>query len=273
MKTTALMTIAATLIAAALLAQESEPNKPRSDPFGPDVAQQEPGQRAPPAAVNKGRGFSAMQMSGEPDTPRAGDYSSCWAAAQMDVGKVWLDLQYARSVIPKEVWVYENCAPGAAYQVTGINDGEEFPLWRGVDPTPRDKPKGISKFRLQTDRRFGRIRVYMDCKAVTGWNEIDAVALVDLQGNPQWAKTAAASSTYSVGKQAEFVDPFADPALVLQESIEETRRLIRQQHGQLKSLQNQVESHKRSLAQLETRLEKLAAAHERMVLTPQRNSR
>ena len=124
-------------------------------------------------------------------------YRGGWAARTSDVGKVWIELTYAKRLSPIEVWVYENCAPGAAYQVTGFVDGKEILLWRGVDPTPRNVPKGISKIKVKTKAKLDRIRVYLDCKKVTGWNEIDAVGLIDSQGKVHWAAQATASSTYA----------------------------------------------------------------------------
>ena len=42
-----------------------------------------------------------------------------------------------------------------------------------------------------------RSRSYIESTRVKGWNEIDAVGLVDAQGNRQWAQKATASSTYA----------------------------------------------------------------------------
>jgi len=47
------------------------------------------------------------------------------------------------------------------------------------------------------DSKTKKIKLYIDSKSVPGWNEIDAVSLVDSEGNTQWAKKAVASSTYA----------------------------------------------------------------------------
>jgi hypothetical protein len=54
----------------------------------------------------------------------------------------------------------------------------------------------VSKFRLSNAGSTTQIKIYLDSPAVPGWNEIDAVALVDAQGKRHWARRAAASSSY-----------------------------------------------------------------------------
>jgi hypothetical protein len=41
------------------------------------------------------------------------------------------------------------------------------------------------------------IKLYLDSVKVAGWNEIDAVGLVDEEGKTHWATSATASSTYA----------------------------------------------------------------------------
>lgn len=214
-----------------------------------------PGQEETP--VNKGGSFSAMQLTGEPDTPRAGDYGTCWAAATSDGGKVWIELVYERRVLPREIWVYENCAPGALYQVTAIDDEEEIQLWRGADPTPRIAPKGISKIKLDINRRLNRFRIYLDCKKVPGWNEIDAVGLVDGQRQIHWAVSATASSVYSRGELVKFIDPFADPHETHLEKLADLKQQIKQQWITLQSLQQQLKQGEAKLVNLEVQLKQL----------------
>jgi hypothetical protein len=42
-----------------------------------------------------------------------------------------------------------------------------------------------------------RVKLYLDTAAVPGWNEIDAVELVDAEGNAQWASGSTASSAWN----------------------------------------------------------------------------
>jgi hypothetical protein len=44
-----------------------------------------------------------------------------------------------------------------------------------------------------------RVKVYLNSPAVAGWNEIDAVGLIGLDGSTQWAISVEASSSYAIG--------------------------------------------------------------------------
>jgi hypothetical protein len=70
-------------------------------------------------------------------------------------------------------------------------------LWKGADPTAVNSGKGISKIPCKGKFKTCRIKVYLDSPAVAGWNEIDAVGLIDTKGKTQWATSADASSTFA----------------------------------------------------------------------------
>ena len=94
--------------------------------------------------------------------------------------------------------VYETFNPGALDRVTGYDpSGKEVELWSGADPTPPGSEKGISVIALHPPFDLTRIRVYVDSPKVAGWNEIDAVGLLDAAGTTRWAASATASSTYA----------------------------------------------------------------------------
>jgi hypothetical protein len=96
------------------------------------------------------------------------------------------------------IWVHETYNPGALVKVTAFNSaGEEVLAWEGEDPTPRDRPKGISVIPVNLDFEFARIKLYINSPAVPGWNEIDAVALADAGGEKHWATSVECSTTYA----------------------------------------------------------------------------
>ena len=55
----------------------------------------------------------------------------------------------------------------------------------------------IADVPLSTTQPVSRIRLHLDSVKVPGWNEIDAVALVEPNGKQHWAADASASSTYA----------------------------------------------------------------------------
>jgi hypothetical protein len=145
------------------------------------------------------RGWGPEQATGAPDTyPQQGDIVTAWASKTPDGQQEWLLLEYANAVIPKEVHVYETFNPGAVVRVTAFTlAGEEVEAWKGQDPTAVGSGKGISKIKVKVKFKTNRIKVYIDSPAVQGWNEIDAVGLVDQKGKAQWATAAEASSTFA----------------------------------------------------------------------------
>lgn len=145
------------------------------------------------------RPWGPEQATGAPDTwPNSGDLTTAWASATPDGQREWLELTYKEAVRPAAVLVYETYNPGAVDRITGYDaNGKEVELWSGSDPTPAGSEKGISVIPLHPDFDLTRIRVYLDSQKVAGWNEIDAVGLLDASGTTHWAAGATASSTYA----------------------------------------------------------------------------
>ena len=145
------------------------------------------------------RPWGPEQATGAPDTwPNSGDLTTAWASQTPDGQPEWLELTYDAPIRPLAVLVYETYNPGAVDRVTGYDAaGKEIELWSGNDPTPAGKEKGISVIPIHPEFDLSRVRIYLDSPKVTGWNEIDAVGLLDEAGKTHWATSATASSTYA----------------------------------------------------------------------------
>jgi hypothetical protein len=145
------------------------------------------------------RAWGPEQATGAPNTwPNSGDLTTAWASATPDGQREWLELTYKDATRPAAVLVYETYNPGAVDRVTGYDaSGKEVELWSGADPTPAGTEKGISVIPVHPDFDLTRIRIYLDSPKVPGWNEIDAVGLLDATGTTHWADSATASSTYA----------------------------------------------------------------------------
>ena len=151
------------------------------------------------ARIKTKRNWGPEQATGEPDTPKAGDKTTAWASLTPDGQDEWLVLEYEKAVKPIVVNVYETFNPGALYKVTLFDaDGKEVVAWEGDDPTPVGSGKGVSGVKVGVEVETKKVKLYLKSKEVKGWNEIDAVGLVDKDGNVHWAKSAEASSTYAV---------------------------------------------------------------------------
>jgi len=142
-------------------------------------------------------GWGVREATGPPDTSRFGDIPTAWASKTQDGQVEWLQLDFAAEVVPRAVHIHETYNPGAVTKITRVNLlGIEETLWQGTDPTPASAGGGVSKIALQGRKPTSRIKIYLDSPSVKGWNEIDAVGLIDSQGQPHWATKASASSSY-----------------------------------------------------------------------------
>ncbi len=151
--------------------------------------------------------WGADQATGPPDTPRAGDLRTAWASLTADGQQEWLVLEYLETVKPAEIQVYESHNPGAISKITVFDPGgKEVEIEK---PSPKGKAIDggvvVSKFPVKVDFPVRRVKLYLDSPEIKGWNEIDAVGLVDAQGRTHWAAKAEASSTFADRRSGGFV--------------------------------------------------------------------
>ncbi len=175
-------------------------------------------QRVRDQLMRSGEGSSAAkrpwgpeQACGAPDTLQPGDFATAWASATPDEQREWLEVDFGKQIDGVALVVYENNAPGAVDKLVLLDAGANVIDVRGVkDPTPTSAPSGVSIFPLVGSMHG--VRVELDSANVPGWNEIDAVGLLDKQGQVHWAKTAKASSTFADvagGLPVQVGQPFA----------------------------------------------------------------
>lgn len=149
------------------------------------------------------RDWGPEQAAGKPDTPETGDFASAWASLTPDGGDEWLKLRYETPLQPQQVKIYETLNPGAAYKLSVFSPRrEEIVVWEGTDPTSPAQERGISEIPCSIDFETSQVKFYFKSKEISGWNQIDAVGIVDRQGITHWAVDAEASSTYATEIQA-----------------------------------------------------------------------
>jgi hypothetical protein len=171
------------------------------DPFGAPAEEPAPEEPEPPPVPQPARperSWGPEQATGPPDTTRAGDIPTAWASKTSGSQDEWLKLRYARAVVPAGIHVYETYNPGALYRVTATHpNGQEVEVWSGKDPLPVGSGKGKAAIALHADFPTNCITIYLKSTKVPGWNEIDAVGLLDMNEQIQWAVSAEASSTWA----------------------------------------------------------------------------
>lgn len=165
-------------------------------------------------ALGPKRAWGPEQATGLPDTPEPGDIQTAWASATPDGADEWLMLEYKTPVHASAVRIYESYNPGAVVRITAFAlDGRELEVWRRPAPVIPDSPYYVFRPGFRVHVLTNRIRIHLDSRHVPGWNEIDAVGLVDESGGIQWATSAHASSTYGV--QEDRMSPEEDRARTL----------------------------------------------------------
>jgi hypothetical protein len=145
------------------------------------------------------RPWGPEQATGAPDTPEPGDFQTAWASHTPDGQDEWLQLDYAQKIQAVAILVYESHNPGAVTQITVSQPGNQHQFaWKAKDPTPVGNPSGVSVFPVpqQVDFTVTRVRLEIASTQVPGWNEIDAVGILDIHGKTHWATKATASSFY-----------------------------------------------------------------------------
>ena len=143
------------------------------------------------------RGFGQEQLTGPPDTLAGGDVPTAWASATPDGANEWVEAIFAEPVRPIAVFVYESCNPGALAQIELYRDADERVTVWGDDPKPTGTPTRIVNAPVDVEFPVQRVRLSVLSKLIPGWNEIDAVGLLDSSGEMHWAVAAIASSSYA----------------------------------------------------------------------------
>ncbi|MBN1260020.1 MAG: hypothetical protein JXB35_04990 [Anaerolineae bacterium] len=173
-------------------ATESTPEKPADEPEEPEEPEEtlaiqsgEPlAQWAVAAFASSEYGedaWSAAQATGAPDTEVCGDEITAWAASTADSLEEWLEVQYARPVIPSEIHIYETFAPGGVVKVEVITVVSEYlTVWEGPVNPEAPCPR-IFRVKVDgVDAPVTGVRITLDQSVMQNWSEIDAVQLVGM---------------------------------------------------------------------------------------------
>lgn len=127
--------------------------------------------------------WAAFQATGEPNTPKCGDYKTAWAAAG-SYTREWLILYYPKPVYAVEVNIYQTYHPDQIVLVDLIDlQGIFVPVY-----TAEPRQSGTCPYILNISTAFSGVlaqgvRITIDQSILNlGWNEIDAVEVVGAPG-------------------------------------------------------------------------------------------
>lgn len=144
--------------------------------------------------------WSVTQATGAPNTFVYGDQNTAWASKTPNGQGEWLILTYETPVDVNAVMIHETYNPGAVARVDAIlPDNEVIVLWSGEPEAVKTNTPRLFFCKPKKSVKAAKIRVTIASDVVAGWNEIDAVGILDGEGKVHWAKEATASSCYSDG--------------------------------------------------------------------------
>jgi hypothetical protein len=125
--------------------------------------------------------WAAYQILGPPDTyPNYGDIATAWSPYSQDTGREWIELYYNNPAPIRSVAIYETYNPGAVdtVYVRNPNTQQWQIVWSGTAaPTGVDAARILIVNFPLTSFNVTDIRLALNSPAVSGWNEIDAVAI------------------------------------------------------------------------------------------------
>lgn len=166
---------------------------------------------------NASPSWAAAQAAGAPNTFVIGDEHTAWASKTPDSQGEWLLLTYDAPVDVNAVLVHETYNPGAIARVDAIlPDNGVVVLWSGEPKAVSSDSPRLFFCKPKTAVKAAKIRITIASDVVAGWNEIDAVGILDSEGKVHWASGATASSSFADSSKASLGDPSADSVSLLQ---------------------------------------------------------
>jgi hypothetical protein len=120
----------------------------------------------------------ARGVIGAPDVyPRHGDLDGAWASRETDYGPEWIEVRFATPTSARSVVWVESFNPGAVVRVDDVSDvTAPTVLWEGASGEVPSMSV-VAEVALPTPRVISAVRLMLDTRRVTGWNEVDAIGL------------------------------------------------------------------------------------------------
>ena len=120
--------------------------------------------------------WAASQVLGKPNTLECGDFKTAWATETENSGHEFVRVRFAQSVWFPEIGVHETLAVGAIRRIIlwdAEGNGTEYDV-----EDPLSRCPGVAEFQFDKyTKPVNELTVVLDTKAVSGWNEIDAISL------------------------------------------------------------------------------------------------
>ena len=120
--------------------------------------------------------WAATQVLGEPNTPSCSDARTAWAPGPKNSGNEFVRVRFAKAVLFPTIGVHETLGAGTVRKIVlwdAEGNGTEFDV-----QDPLRKCPGVARFQFdEYTKPVNEFTVVLDTRAVSGWNEIDAISL------------------------------------------------------------------------------------------------
>lgn len=122
--------------------------------------------------------YSVEQATGAPDVyPTAADEPKAWASQTTDDMDEFITLNFKTPVVAESVWVFQTLNPGAITKITVKAADGDHVVYTGTAQSIGNCAHVLSAS-TKTCSPISSVRIDVGSKAVSGYNEIDAVGLV-----------------------------------------------------------------------------------------------
>ena len=151
-----------------------------------------------------GYAFRAKQILGIPNKlPNFGSSPCAWSPAEADGrNEEWIKVGFEKTIPIKQVAIAENFNPGAIVRVYAYDEaGKEYLI--SDTPAEQTTMKGrmLHIFPKQQDLRANAIKIVMQPSKVSGFNQVDAIAISDLPMPVEAVINVAQSAIFKTQKE------------------------------------------------------------------------
>lgn len=120
--------------------------------------------------------WAAYQATGVPNVNGCNDDPKAWASAEPDDGE-WLEVEFAQSVFPTLIEIYESLTVSAIVKVELKDESSVYHTVHTATPKVYECPRVLSIPVTSVNIRIKSVRIHFNQVALGYWSEIDAVRL------------------------------------------------------------------------------------------------